>query len=123
MENQKSLMSVKSLPTKWQPRYVLKRIGEEDLSIGFAVRNQILGQLDRGGKYIQIGEYTIMLNAIKSIEPKWGVKNIPPPPNKMLVVESVYDQERNTFSVQEKENPEYIEWLKYFGKEENDKDK
>ena len=60
MESQKSLTS--AIPSKWQPKYVLKRIDEEDITIGQKTRDNILGQLARGGKYIQIGEYTSMLN-------------------------------------------------------------
>src|SRR5579884_1065694 len=80
------------LPDKWKPKYILKRIGEEDLTISLETRNEILRQLERGGKFIQIGEYTIMLNAIKSIDPYWGARNIPPRPKE----ERLYEIAGNT---------------------------
>src|SRR3954470_16071046 len=71
---------LRSLPKKWQPKYYLKRIGEDDLVISWETRNEILKRLTGNVKYIQIGEYTIMLNAIKEMAPYWKPNNIPPRP-------------------------------------------
>lgn len=111
----KSNMLANQLPKKWQPKYVLKRIGDEDINIGWETRNEILEQLARGGKYVQIGEYTIMLNSIKSIDPKWGSKNIPPRPPEEISTGSEIDSGTNTLKVNVMHNPEYDEWVKYFG--------
>lgn len=112
-------LSPEDLPKKWQPRYVLKRIGDEDIDIPWSTRNEILEQLARGGKYVQIGEYTIMLNAIKSIDPYWGAKNIPPMPSEYVTEGVHYDTLSNTYKSSMKKNPEYEEWNKYFSNENN----
>lgn len=84
MTNQKlSLSTVStglSLPEKWKKKYLIKRIDEADIEIGEEQRDGILKALQAGTRFVQIGEYTIMLNAIKSIDPKWGKDNIPPKP-------------------------------------------
>lgn len=78
--------------------------------ISLETRNEILRQLARNGKYIQIGEYTIMLNSIKSIDPRWGANNIPPRP-KPVRTEKLLDN--GTYSVTENDD-EANEWDQYF---------
>lgn len=103
------------IPSKWQKKYFLKRIGEEDLVIPLNTRNNILEQLDKGGKYVQIGEYTIMLNSIKSIDPYWPDKNIPPrPPMKFNF--NVFDNKTTAVKKEILNKEEIDEWDKYFSK-------
>lgn len=80
MFNQSAKLALSEIPSKWQERFILKRIGEEDMEISLATRDGILKALQRGDRFVQIGKFTIMVNSIKSIEPKWGEKNIPPRP-------------------------------------------
>lgn len=111
MQNLEAKSVTQGIPSKWQPKYLLKRIGEEDITISQETRNNILDQLAKGGKFVQIGEYTIMLNAIKGIDPMWGSKNIPPRPkllNEVQVSEGVAK-----LSVANHE--EIKEWESYFG--------
>lgn len=68
------------IPAKWQERFLLKRIDEEDIVITLAQRDAILGALDAGARFVQIGKYTLMLNGIKSIDPYWPPNNVPPRP-------------------------------------------
>ena len=79
MEN--SQLSVQhKIPEKWREKYLLKRIGEDDIEMSLEERNEILKSLMTNARFIQIGKHTIMVNTIKSIDPKWGEKNIPPRP-------------------------------------------
>lgn len=84
MENQKltSLHQIQTgkIPEKWKERFIIKRIDEEDIDISLQERDMILSSLNKGQRFIQIGKYTLMLNGIKSIDPKWGPKNTPPRP-------------------------------------------
>lgn len=50
--------------------FLLKRIGEVDLEISNEERMVILRALKANVRYVQIRDYTLMLNAIKSIDPK-----------------------------------------------------
>jgi len=50
-------------------RFVIKRIGESDLEINNTERMAILKALNEGVKFVQVRDYTLMLNGIKSIEP------------------------------------------------------
>jgi hypothetical protein len=111
MEIQKSSMLASQLPTKWQPRYILKRIGEEDIEISHGTRDAILNDLANNGRFVQIGEYTIMLNAIKGIDPKWGAKNIPPRPAEK---KEYVDQGNNTVGYKVTNEDELQEWDGYF---------
>ena len=77
MQNQKSDLSI---PPEWRERFIIKRIGEEDIQISLNSRNEILKALNEGSRFIQIGKYTLMLNSIKSIDPYWQPNNIPPRP-------------------------------------------
>lgn len=84
MENQKleSLHPTQAgkIPAKWEEKFLIKRIGEEDIEITLTQRDSILGFLNAGQKFVQVDKYTLMLNSIKSIDPKWGANNIPPRP-------------------------------------------
>lgn len=114
MDDQKSLTSGSQLPTKWQPRYIIKRIGEDSIEIDKPTRDAILSQLGAGGKFVQIGEHTLMLNGMKGIDPKWGDKNIPPRP----MPKFVYDGLKIDYWMDgcETLNQEEVdEWDKYFG--------
>ena len=82
MINQKSFSSTQNeIPEKWKERFLIKRIDEDDIEITLEERNMILQGLNAGMRFVQVGKYTLMLNAIKSIDPKWGKKNIPPCPS------------------------------------------
>ena len=80
MESPKSSMW-DNVPEKWQERYLLKRIGDEDLKLTLQQYNGILKALTEGAKFVKVNKHIIMLNAIKSIDPMWGEDNIPPRPN------------------------------------------
>ena len=71
---------MQEIPPKWKKKYLLKRIDEEDIEIPKQTRDKILEALASGKRFVQVGEYTIMLNAIKSIDPYWPPYNIPPKP-------------------------------------------
>jgi hypothetical protein len=77
-----------SIPSKWQERFLLKRIDEKDILITLEQRNMILNSLNNGARFIQIGKYTLMLNAIKSIDPFYGEDNIPPRPKELHEITS-----------------------------------
>lgn len=72
--------SLKDIPPQWRPKYVLKRVSGDDLEIGIETRDRILESLQQGKRFVQIGEHTIMLNAINAIDPFWGTPNRPPKP-------------------------------------------
>lgn len=127
MDNQKLLSSVINdipesqlrLPEKWQEKYLIKRIGEEDIEITLLQRNIILKTLQQGVRFVQIGRYTLMLNSIKSIDPKWGKDNIPPRPEKKITHEEVREPngKYTTYKVKEiVDSSEQREWDKYFGR-------
>lgn len=113
MTSQKLPTSASQLPEKWRPKYLLKRIGEEDLTISLETRDEILRQLAGGGRFVQIGEYTIMLNGIKSIDPFWRGKNVPPRPIEVLG----YEATERGFGAKITNQTELDEWEKCFGKQ------
>lgn len=84
MENQDSELlpqtQVGKIPEKWQEKFLIKRIDEEDIEITLEERDAILKFLAGGQRFIQVGKYTLMLNALKSIDPIWGGNNNPPKP-------------------------------------------
>lgn len=84
MENQKSQSSLQiqvgNIPEKWKEKFLIKRIDEDPVEISLAQRDAILAALERGERFIQVRKHTIMLNAIKGIDPLWGEENIPPRP-------------------------------------------
>jgi hypothetical protein len=99
-------------PLKWQERFYIKRIGEEDIEISLVERDEILQSLASGDKFIQIGKYTLMVNSIKSIDPKYGKYNIPPCPKEELG----YKQGENGNMLSYVSNKSEIdEWHKCFG--------
>lgn len=67
-------------PPKWEERFVIKRIEEEDIEISLAERNALVNALNANKRFAQLGKHTIMLNSIKSIDPLYGDLNIPPRP-------------------------------------------
>lgn len=80
MTSQKLSLSQTEIPEKFREKFLIKRIDEDDIEITLEQRDNILKALNAGTRFVQIGRYTIMLNAIKSIDPKWGKANIPPRP-------------------------------------------
>lgn len=102
------------IPPKWQPKYLIKRIGESDITITKDTRDGILRALTDGQKFIQVGEYTIMLNGIKSIDPLWGEKNIPPRPEPDRKMEVLGEVAHETVANQE----EIDNWDRLFGGEQ-----
>jgi len=101
------------LPKKWRPKYLLKRIGEEDIVIPWETRNMIIRALADGKRFVQIGEFTIMLNSIKSVDPYWSEHNIPPKPK--FPLDALFeDTETNREKIQKAE-AENAEWEKFFG--------
>jgi len=108
MDDQKSPLLV---PNRWQEKFLLKRIDEQDIELSLEERNAILQALEAGAKFGQIRKYTIMLNTIKSIDPKWGESNIPPRPKPNATVEYL-----ETGAVDTIHNQEEIDlWNKIFG--------
>ncbi len=102
MTDQRSLSSIRSelaIPEKWQEKFIIKRIGEEDIVITLKTRDAILASLQTGIRFVQVGKYTLMLNAIKSIDPMWGEKNIPPRPKLKEEWEDYFDEETQTLKV------------------------
>lgn len=87
-ENKDSSLSI---PLKWQEKFFIKRIEEEDILITLEQRNVILKALNDGVRFIQIGKYTLMLNSIKSIDPRYEPDNIPPEPDLKDVFERIKD--------------------------------
>jgi len=121
MENQKSQLSRQTqigIPERWQEKYLIKRIGEEDIEITLEERNAILQVLNEGQKFIQVGKYTLMLNGLKSIDPKWGANNIPdkPIPRTITTYTESKDPRYSALATDVVTNQEEIdEWNKYFG--------
>jgi len=74
------LSTQSEIPEKWQEKFLIKRIDEDDIEVTLEERNMILQGLRAGIRFVQVGKYTLMLNAIKSIDPKWGKDNVPPRP-------------------------------------------
>jgi hypothetical protein len=107
-------MSENPLPRKWMPKYYLKRIGEDDIVISQETRNEVVRLLAKNGKFVQIGEFTIMLNTIKSIDPYWPPDNIPPKPKQKMQYIGGYEGS----NLKEANAKERQEWEKYFGKQD-----
>lgn len=113
MPSQKLSLSqeVSQLPEKWQPKYLIKRIGEKDILISQKERNMILKTMNDGERFVQLGEYTLMLNSIKSIDPLWGPDNIPPRPE--LITSGIFGSEAG--SIKKIDNSsEIAEWDRNF---------
>lgn len=114
------------IPDKWQEKYLIKRIDEDDIEISVQERNGILQALNSGQRFIQIKKYTLMLNGIKSIDPKWGEKNIPSKPEKPYPkIKTIYEKLQNGNHKQidmvinkdeiNRWEKEILEWEEYFG--------
>jgi uncharacterized protein YnzC (UPF0291/DUF896 family) len=116
MDNPRSDLSTQSnIPEKWREKFLIKRIGENDIEITLEERNAILEMLARGMRYVQIGKYTIMLNSIKSIDPKWGKDNIPPRPEIKVFKDIKGVNEKGNYMMNEKiDDTEQKEWDLYF---------
>lgn len=61
-----------ALSPDWSKNYILKRIDEEDRYISEAERHLILKAMTQGSRFVQIGLYTLMVNTIRSIEPRYS---------------------------------------------------
>lgn len=96
-------------PAKFEERFLLKRIGEEDIEITLAQRNAVIEALGSSSRFIQINKHTIMVNAIKSIDPLWGEDNIPPRPRPKDAFLEEYNRDPEN-------DAEGREWDKVFGK-------
>lgn len=70
MKNQTSYSSTQS------KTFLLKRIGEEDIEINAEERMAILKALDSNTRFVQLRDYTLMLNSIKGIDPKPRSQNV-----------------------------------------------
>ena len=86
-----------SIPPEWEEKFIIKRINESDILINLDERNAILEALNDGQKFIQIGKYTLMLNAIKSINPRYEPDNIPPRPKLNYYMGTQFDKKRQVF--------------------------
>lgn len=103
-----------STPAKYEESFLLKRIDENDIEISLRTRNEVIKALATNTRYIQIGKYTIMVNSIKSIDPVYGMKNIPPRPKELL--EATFDKEKNTASTTVINQDEIDKWDAQFSK-------
>lgn len=102
----------RSVPAKWQERFLLKRIGEEDIDISLGERDAILQALSENARFIQLRKHTIMLNVIKGIDPKWGEANLPPRPREQTTEEI----NGGTMKVTITNQTEIDEWDALFGR-------
>lgn len=111
--------SVYDIPENFRPKYILKRIAGEDIEIDIETRDKILSAMSRSVRFVQIKEFTIMVNSINSIDPKWGNDNIPPKPKPIWREE--FNQERGVYVVKGASNAEEInEWERCFGNKVTD---
>lgn len=114
MTDQKLSLSQK-IPKKWQEKFLIKRIGEDDIEITLEQRDAILQALNSGTRFVQIKKYTIMLNSIKSIDPFWGDDNIPPRPPVKSTFSGINEQGNMEL---ETDDSEQKEWDLIFGKKQ-----
>jgi hypothetical protein len=120
MTNLKLSSSQNNIPEKWRERFYIKRIGENDIEISLEARDEILKALNAGTRFIQIGKYTLMLNSIKSIDPKWGNKNIPPRPEVRLETFGVSEKTGQMICADNKKDlKELKEWNEVFMKDKS----
>lgn len=68
------------IPHQWRERFLIKRIDAEDIEIGEDQKDAILKLLADGQRFVVVGKYTLMLNGIRSIDPKYPPNNVPPRP-------------------------------------------
>jgi len=85
------------LPESWQTKYFLHVIGfEKPILITDEQRNGLVAVIESGKKFVQIGQFTIMVNSIKMIIPRYPPENIPPCPQieyKGKIVNDLWVQE------------------------------
>ena len=62
-------MSLIKKSKEFSQNYVVYRIGLKAIEIDQTVRDIMLEFMNQGKKFIQVDDYTIMLNSINSIEP------------------------------------------------------
>lgn len=118
MTNQKlSTLTQNEIPEKFREKFLLKRIDEDDIEITLEQRNIILKALENGSRFVQIKKHTLMLNALKSIDPKYPPYNIPPRPREITeTVEIVKGKNGYETAVQEVKNKkEILLWDYLFG--------
>ena len=108
----------KTIPIKWQERFIIKRIDEANIEISLAERDGILRAMNIGQRFVQVRKYTLMVNTIKSIDPLWGDDNIPPRPTEVL--DYVKTNKENTLLEVVLNQEELDEWDSFF-KEAYDK--
>lgn len=106
---------IAKIPEKLRPRYIIHRIKGEDIEISWEVRNLVLSQIAEGRRFVQIREFTVMVNSINGIDPMYGEPNIPPRPNKHIVGEYTKDGKFVEGKIANQE--EIDEWDKYYGGE------
>lgn len=103
-------------PDNWKERFVLKRFDDEDIILSLEERNRVLAALNQGDRFVQIRKYTVMVNAIKSIDPYWGEKNIPPKPQAILDHTFEKLEDGTTVSIEVVVNQEELDlWESLFG--------
>lgn len=114
MELQSSQKTDKSIiPAKWQKRYLIKRIGsDDDIEISEEQRNAIVALMNKGQHHVQLGEYTLMLSGIRSIDPKYPPNNVPPRPTEEYTTEIVAGVAMQAI----KNQAEIDMWEKLYGK-------
>lgn len=97
---------------KYEERFIIKRFDDEPIEITLTERNLALKVIDSGGRFIQVGKYTLMANGIKSIDPKWGKDNIPPRPQEQY---DYSEPDGNTMKGKLLNKEELDEWDSLFG--------
>lgn len=108
--------TINDIPDLWKPQYIIKRVNGEEIPIKWDTRNKILEAMSNGARYVQIGEITLMVNSINSIDPTWGQINRPPRPQENQIIEF---QGNTVIQRPDKDHRKIIElWDKLFGKTE-----
>lgn len=62
-------MSLIKKTNEYNQNYIVYRIGLKAIEIDQKVRDTMLEYMNQGKKFIQVDDYTIMLNSINAIEP------------------------------------------------------
>ena len=69
------------MPESWEPKFFIHVIGfDKPILITEDQRKGIVGVIESGKKFVQIGQFTIMVNSIKMIILRYPPENIPPVP-------------------------------------------
>ena len=103
------------IPHSWRQNYLIKRIGEADIEISKEVRDAMLASLANGDRFVQVGEYTLMLNSIKSIDPLHEPNNIPPRPQRESQYAGVADNGQTQYTITKSSIRNQELWDKLFG--------